>query len=125
MNVTRVYLNDDGILISGHLIERASHRPVFYPFDARCGFSCQYITNRELLVDFNPKSYREFYKKTYPVGTRIVVFAMKEEPYPVPAGAVGTVTLVDDMATIHCCFDNGRCLGVIPGVDTFRIVTEE
>lgn len=125
MNVTQVYLNDDGILIPGHLIERSAHRPVFYPFNPRCGFSYQYITDRSLLVDFNESAYREFYKSSYPVGTQITVLAMREEPHPVPRGAVGTVTLVDDMATIHCCFDNGRCLGVIPGVDTFRIAKEE
>lgn len=125
MKVTRVYLNDDGILIPGHLIERSSHRSVFYPFDVRCGFDYQYIMDRDLLVEFNAEAYREFYKNTYPVGTQIVVWVMREEPRPVPAGTVGTVTLVDDMATIHCCFDDGRCLGVIPGVDSFRILTEE
>lgn len=124
MKVTKVYLDDRGILVPGHLIERAFCKPVFYPFDARCGFSCQYITDRELLVEFNTRAYREFYKKTYPAGTQIAVLAMREEPHPVPKGMVGTVTLVDDMATIHCRFEDGRCLGVIPGVDSFLIVSK-
>ncbi|MDO4286398.1 MAG: DUF4314 domain-containing protein [Eubacteriales bacterium] len=124
MKVTKVYLDDRGILVPGHLIERAFCKSVFYPFDVRCGFSCQYITDRGLLVEFNTRAYREFYKKTYPVGTKIAVLEMREEPYPVPKGMVGTVTLVDDIATIHCRFENGRCLGVIPGVDSFLIISK-
>ena len=32
---------------------------------------------------------------------------------------------VDDMCTLHCAFDNGRQLGLIPGEDSFRKLTEE
>ena len=44
MKVTRIYYNDDDILVTGHLIERIFRRPVFYPFDGKCGFSYQYVT---------------------------------------------------------------------------------
>lgn len=125
MKVTRVYLNNDGILIAGYLVERMLHRPVFYPLDVQSGFASQIVKSKELLVNFGEIDYREFYKREYPVGTRIVVLEMREEPHPVPKGMKGTVTLVDDIATIHCCFDDGRCLGVIPGVDTFQIIKEE
>ena len=30
-----------------------------------------------------------------------------------------------DIGTVHCVFDNGRTLGVIPGVDDFHIVSED
>ena len=36
----------------------------------------------------------------------------------------GTVVAVDSIGTIHCSFDNGRQLGVIPGEDSFRPLTE-
>lgn len=32
---------------------------------------------------------------------------------------------MDDIGTVHCIFDNGRTLGVIPGVDDFHIVSED
>ena len=32
---------------------------------------------------------------------------------------------MDDIGTLHCVFDNGRTLGVIPGVDDFHIVSED
>ncbi len=32
---------------------------------------------------------------------------------------------MDDIGTVHCVFNNGRTLGVIPGVDDFHIVSED
>ena len=32
---------------------------------------------------------------------------------------------VDDMGTVHCDFDNGRRLGLVPGEDSFRRLTQE
>ena len=37
----------------------------------------------------------------------------------------GTVLTVDDIDTLHCKFDNGRTLGLIPSEDSFRKLTEE
>ena len=64
----------------------------------------------------------EYYKKIYPKGTRIEVIEMGDDPNPIPSGTKGTVEVVDDMGTIHCTFDNGRKLGLIPGVDGFQII---
>ena len=52
MKVKKVCLNDSGILIPGHLIERPFRKPVFYPFDSRCGFSCQVIHNKKDLMKY-------------------------------------------------------------------------
>jgi hypothetical protein len=30
---------------------------------------------------------------------------------------------VDDIGTLHCTFDNGRTLGVIPGEDSFSVIS--
>ena len=56
----------------------------------------------------------------YPVGSRIVLDHMGDDPRPIPAGSKGTVIVVDDIGTVHCSFDNGRRLGLIPGEDSFH-----
>lgn len=64
------------------------------------------------------------YKKQYPAGTRIVLEQMDNDPRPIPPGTKGTVVHVDDIGTLHCDFDNGRHLGLVPGKDSFRKLTE-
>ena len=59
-------------------------------------------------------------KEQYPPGTRIVLDYMGDDPRPIPPGTKGTVRIVDDMGTVHCNFDNGRRLGLIPGEDSFH-----
>ena len=64
-------------------------------------------------------------KVRYPKGTRIEVISMGEDPRPIPSGTRGTVEVVDDMATVHCTFDNGRYLGLAYGEDHFRVLTPQ
>ena len=59
-------------------------------------------------------------KEEYPNGTRIVLDYMGDDPRPIAPGTKGTVISVDDMGTVHCNFDNGRRLGLIPGEDSFH-----
>ena len=65
------------------------------------------------------------YKEQYPPGTRIVLNHMDDPYSPIPGGMRGTVRHVDDMGTLHMNWDNGRTLGVVPGEDSFRKLTEE
>ena len=58
-------------------------------------------------------------KDNYPPGTRIMLLQMGDDPHPVEPNTRGTVMAVDDMGTLHCNFDNGRQLGVVPGEDSF------
>lgn len=67
----------------------------------------------------------ERYKKMYPPGTGIELLSMGSDPRPIESGTRGSVAFVDDIGTLHCDFDNGRRLGVIPGEDSFRTLTEE
>lgn len=60
-------------------------------------------------------------KKLYPKGTRIVLDRMYDDPRPVAPGTRGVVELVDDLGTIHCSFENGRHLGIVPDVDEFHV----
>lgn len=64
------------------------------------------------------------YKALYPEGTRIEVLMMGNDPRPINPGTRGTVKYVDDIGTIHCKFDDGRLLGLIPGEDSFRKLTQ-
>ena len=64
-------------------------------------------------------------KDTYKPGTRIQLDCMGDDPRPIPPGTKGTVRHVDDMGTVHCDFDNGRHLGLIPGADAFHAITTE
>ena len=67
----------------------------------------------------------ERYKEQYPPGTRIELLCMGSDPRPVKSRTRGTVVCVDALGTLHCDFDDGRRLGVIPGEDAFRTLTDE
>jgi len=64
-------------------------------------------------------------KERYPEGTRICLDRMNDDPFPVESGTFGKVDHVDDIGTVHCVFDNGRTLGVIPDVDKFHKIDLE
>ena len=63
----------------------------------------------------------EFLRYTYPVGTRVRVVFMNDVR-AVDPGMEGTVRHVDDAGTVHVNWDNGRCLGLIPGEDSWEII---
>lgn len=67
----------------------------------------------------------EYYKAEYPSGTRIMLLSMGQDMHRVDDNTRGTVLTVDDIGTLHCKFDNGRSLGLIPSEDSFRKLTEE
>ena len=64
-------------------------------------------------------------KDNYPPGTRIMLLQMGDDPHPIEPNTRGTVEVVDDMGTLHCIFDNGRQLGIVPGEDNFRRLTDQ
>jgi hypothetical protein len=67
----------------------------------------------------------ERYKQLYPEGTRVLLIQMGDDRNPVEPNTRGTVNCVDDMGTLHCTFDNGRILGIVPAEDSFRKLTQE
>ncbi len=71
------------------------------------------------------KKQAERYRTMYPKGTRIELTHMGNDPRPIPDGTRGTVEAVDDIGTLHCKFDNGRSLGIVPGEDSFRRLSQE
>ena len=63
-------------------------------------------------------------KEMYPAGTRIVLDYMGDDPRPIMPGSKATVRVVDDMGTVHCNFDNGRRMGLIPREDSFHAISD-
>ena len=55
-------------------------------------------------------------------GMRIKMISMTDDPNPILMGTEGTINFVDDMGIIHVKWDDGRVLGVIPGVDKYRLL---
>lgn len=61
-------------------------------------------------------------RSTYPVGTRVEMVLMVDDPHPVLPGTFGAVKFVDDAGHVHVLWDNGRTLAFIPGVDSVRFM---
>lgn len=59
----------------------------------------------------------------YPAGTRVELVEMDDAQAP-PVGTKGTVTGVDDTASIMVHWDNGSSLNVVYGMDCCQKVTE-
>lgn len=71
---------------------------------------------------FPSREQVERIKAQYPEGTRICCEYMPDDPNPIEPRTVGKVVYVDDIGTLHCAFDNGRQLGLVPSVDSFHVV---
>jgi len=56
------------------------------------------------------------------IGKRIKLIKCTDEFSPLEKGIEGTVNFVDHVGTIHVNWDNGRSLGLIPGIDTYTIL---
>ena len=65
---------------------------------------------------FPTREVVEQVKEEYPVGTRIALVRMDDIQAP-PVGTNGTVTGVDDTASILVIWDNGSQLNVVYGED--------
>ena len=69
---------------------------------------------------FPDRKIVERIKKEYPSGTRVELVELNDPYRLLPAGLQGTVSCVDDTATIHVDWDNGSHLGVVYGEDKCR-----
>ena len=72
---------------------------------------------------FPDKATIESVRKMYPVGTRVELVRMDDCQAP-PIGTKGTVTAVDDTASLIMKWDNGCGLNVVYGVDEVRKITD-
>lgn len=70
---------------------------------------------------FPSKEIVEMVRRQYPAGTRVEILKMDDVQAP-PVGTKGTVTGVDDTASILVNWDNGSTLNVIYGEDLVKKV---
>lgn len=64
----------------------------------------------------------EMRKRAYPVGVRVRLISMGDDPNPIPEGTEGTVTYVDDLGQVGVNWDNGRSLAMIPCEDIIATI---
>lgn len=64
-------------------------------------------------------------KKDYPLGTRILLTQIEDDPNFISPTVRGTVMHIDNLGAVHCHFDNDKDLGLLIGIDDFRKLTEE
>lgn len=74
-----------------------------------------------------PRSYQYLYEQArllrqeYVPGTKVVLDERMDDPLRnLPAGLGGIVDSVDDTGQIHCHWENGLSLPLVPGVDRFH-----
>ena len=70
-------------------------------------------------MGFPSREIVERIRGEYPAGTRVELVRMDDVQAP-PIGTKGTVTGVDDTASVMVAWDNGSSLHAIYGVDEVR-----
>lgn len=58
------------------------------------------------------------------MGMRIRMLSMEDE-FPVDEGMEGTIHTIDDLGTLHVKWDDGRNIGIIPGIDEYQLLPPE
>ena len=61
-------------------------------------------------------------KDKYVPGIKLELIKIYDYINPVPEGATGEVINVDDIGTIHVSWNNGSTLGLVVGIDEFKII---
>lgn len=72
---------------------------------------------------FMKQSQVESIKQQYPPGTRIQLNHMDDPYAPIPPGTEGVVSMIDDAGQLHMKWQNGRSLALIPGHDSFMVLS--
>ena len=77
-----------------------------------------FITLKKVDKSFLDEKVINEIKNSFPVGTKVKCIHMIDDK-SVPDCTCGTVSLVDDMGSIHVNWSNGSTLALIPGIDIF------
>lgn len=57
--------------------------------------------------------------------TRVRLLYTSDEHTKLRPGAEGTISFIDSMRTIHVDWDDGSTLGLIPGVDSWEVLSKK
>ena len=76
-------------------------------------------------MPFPSREQVEAIRKNYPSGTRVMLNNMNDPYSPVEPGTRGTVRYVDDSGQLAVVWDNGRSLSLVPGMDSYRKLTQQ
>ena len=75
------------------------------------------------MTTIHPEMLKQL-KEHYTAGTRVMLIRMSDSYTNLRQGDRGTVTVVDDIGTIHVNWDRGSTLGVVFGEDECRRIEE-
>ena len=75
------------------------------------------------MTTIHPEMLKQL-KEYYTPRTRVMLICMSDPYTKLRQGDTGTVTLVDDIGTIHVNWDRGSTLGVVFGKDECRRIEE-
>ena len=75
------------------------------------------------MTTIHPEMLKQL-KEYYTAGTRVMLIRMSDPYTNLRNGDRGTVTMVDDIGTIHVNWDRGSTLGVVFGEDECRRIEE-
>lgn len=88
-------------------------------FTGEVEYSAKQIPTHQTVLLKNP-NVNEL-KLMFPIGTKIELIHMDDKQAP-PPGTRGVVTAVDDIGTIHISWQTGSTLGLVYGVDKFKVI---
>jgi len=71
------------------------------------------------MKNIHPEMLKQL-KEYYTAGTRVILIRMSDPYTNLRQGDRGTVTMVDDIGTVHVNWDRGSTLGVVFGEDECR-----